>query len=69
MVPEPAGSSPYPQESTTGPYPEPLDPLYTPPAIVSKIHSDSILLSVPWSSKWSLSFWLSHRNEGNLTLM
>jgi hypothetical protein len=40
-----------------------LDPLYTPPqANLPKIHSDPIILSTPWSSKLSLSFWLSHRN-------
>jgi hypothetical protein len=40
----------------------PLDPPYTPPANLHKIHSDPILPSMPWSSKWSLSFWLSHLN-------
>jgi hypothetical protein len=39
-----------------------LDPLYTPPAILPKIHSDPILSYTPWSCKWSLSFWLSHQN-------
>jgi hypothetical protein len=36
-----------------------LDPLYTPPANLPKIHSD-LILSMPWSSKWSPSFWLPH---------
>jgi hypothetical protein len=33
-----------------------MDPIYTPPANLPKIHSDPILPSKPWSSKWSLSF-------------
>jgi hypothetical protein len=39
-----------------------LDPLYTPPADLPKIHSDPILTSTPWSFKLSLSFWPSHQN-------
>jgi hypothetical protein len=33
-----------------------------PPASLPKIHSDPILPSTPQSSKWSLSFGLSHQN-------
>jgi hypothetical protein len=39
-----------------------LDPLYIPPAILPKIYSEPVILSVPWSSEWSLSFGLSHQN-------
>jgi hypothetical protein len=39
-----------------------VDPLYTLPANLHKIHCDPILPSMPWSFKWSLSFWLSHQN-------
>jgi hypothetical protein len=44
---EPEASSPYSLE---------LDPIYTPPSNLPKIHSDPILPSPPRSSKWSLSF-------------
>jgi hypothetical protein len=46
-----------------------LDPIYTPPANLPKIHSDPILPSTPWSSKWSLSFWLSHQNPVHIPLL
>jgi hypothetical protein len=36
-----------------------LYPLYTPPASLPKIHSDTILPYTPWSSKLSLSFRFS----------
>jgi hypothetical protein len=39
-----------------------LDPLYAPTANLPKIHSDPILSPMPWSSKWSLSFWLCCQN-------
>jgi hypothetical protein len=45
-----------------------LNPIQTLPANVAKIHSDDILPSMPWSSNWSLSFWLSHQNLVNLTV-
>jgi hypothetical protein len=32
-----------------------LDPLYILPANLPKIHSDPVLLSMPWSSEWPLS--------------
>jgi hypothetical protein len=44
-----------------------LDLLYTPPANLLKIHSDPILPSMPWSSKWSLSFWLSRQRMNDST--
>jgi hypothetical protein len=33
------------------------------------IHSDPILPSTPWSSKWSLSFWPSHQNPVHIPLL
>jgi hypothetical protein len=39
-----------------------LDPLFTPPTNLPKIHSDPILPSTPRSSKWYFPFWLSHQN-------
>jgi hypothetical protein len=33
------------------------------PAYLPKVHSNPILPSTPWSSKWSLSFGLSHQNS------
>jgi hypothetical protein len=59
VAPEPTGSSPYSQGPAIGPQ---LDPLYNPPASLPKSYSDPILPSMPWSSKWSLSFWCSHQN-------
>jgi hypothetical protein len=38
-----------------------LDPIYTSPANLPKIHSDPIIPSTSWPSKWSLSFWFSHQ--------
>jgi hypothetical protein len=38
-----------------------LDPLYTLPPNLPKIHSDPILPSTPWSSMWSLSLGFSTR--------
>jgi hypothetical protein len=50
------GSSPHSQLLATGPYPEPVEsnPQSPPPANLPKIHSDPILPSMPWPSKWSL---------------
>jgi hypothetical protein len=45
VAPEPEGSSPYSQEPATGPYPELLDHIYTPPTNLPKIHSVPILPS------------------------
>jgi hypothetical protein len=46
-----------------------LDPLYTLPAKLPKIHSDCILPSTPWSSKRSLSFWLSLQNPVHIHVL
>jgi hypothetical protein len=46
-----------------------LDPIYTPPVNLPMIQSDPILQSTPWSSKWSLSFWLSHQNPVQIPLL
>jgi hypothetical protein len=60
VAPEPAGSSPYLQETAIGHYPEPSG--FTPPLPVS-LRSILIPSSFTlWSSKWSLSFGLSHQN-------
>jgi hypothetical protein len=61
VAPEPAGSSPYLQELTTGPYPEPTVSTHT-PSQTPNIHSDPILPSTPRSSELSLSFGLYHQN-------
>jgi hypothetical protein len=55
VAPEPEGSSTYSQEPATGPILSQLLPIYTQQANLPKIHSDPILPSTPWSSKWSLS--------------
>jgi hypothetical protein len=69
VAPEPAGSWPYLQQPATGPYPQPVDPLYTPPANLPKINSDFILPSTPWPSKWFLSLWLPHRNLAHFPVL
>jgi hypothetical protein len=46
-----------------------IDTLYTPTVNLPKIHSDLIIISVPWSPKWSLSFWLSHQNLVHFPLL
>jgi hypothetical protein len=61
VAPEHESSSPYSRQPATDPYPEPTRTLYTPLASLSKIHSDPIFPPTPWSSKWSLSFGLSHQ--------
>jgi hypothetical protein len=39
-----------------------VNPLHTPTTNPPKVHFDPILLSTPWSFKWSFSFGLSHQN-------
>jgi hypothetical protein len=51
-------SSPYTQEPSSGPCPEP-DP--SSPTYLSNIHFNIVHLPTSWSSYWSLSFWLSHQ--------
>jgi hypothetical protein len=46
-----------------------LNPLYTPAASLLKIHSDPIVPSTTWSSKWSLFFWLFHQNLVHFPLL
>jgi hypothetical protein len=46
-----------------------LDQLYTLPANLPKICSDTILPSTPWSSEWSPSFELSHPNPVRFPLL
>jgi hypothetical protein len=61
---QPEGSSPCPQEPSTGPYPEPdrSSPYHTIPFYLCKIHFFNIVhLPTSLSSYWSLSFWLSHQ--------
>jgi hypothetical protein len=45
-----------------------MDLFYTSLANIPNMHSDPILSSTPWSSKWSLHFWLSHQNLVQFTL-
>jgi hypothetical protein len=45
-----------------------LDPMYTPQANAPKIHSDPILPSTPWSSKWSLSLCFSQQSPAHIPL-
>jgi hypothetical protein len=69
MVQEPEGSSPHSQQLANYPYPEPVESNPHPPASLPKIHSDPILPPTPWSSKWSLSFGLSHQNLVHFSLL
>jgi hypothetical protein len=46
-----------------------MDPFYSPPDNLPQIHCDPILPSTPWSSMWSLSFWLSHKNFVHFPLL
>jgi hypothetical protein len=59
---EPKGSSPHSQQPATSPILSQSNPLQTPQANFPKIHSDPIFPPMPWSSKWSLSFGLSHQD-------
>jgi hypothetical protein len=36
-------------------------PIHLIPSYLSKIHSNIVHPPTPWSSLWSLSFWLSHQ--------
>jgi hypothetical protein len=36
-------------------------PIHTIPSYLSKVHSNIVNPSTPWSSLWSVSFWLSHQ--------
>jgi hypothetical protein len=65
VAPEPEGSSPYSQQPATGPCPEPAASNLHSAANLPKIHYDPILPSTSWSSRWSLSFWLSHQYPVN----
>jgi hypothetical protein len=55
---EPEGSLPCSQERSTGSYPEPVQ---SNPSHLSKIHFNIVHPPTPWSSQWSLSFWISHQ--------
>jgi hypothetical protein len=46
-----------------------MNPSMPPLANLPKIHSDPILPSMPWSSKLSLFFWLSHQNVVHFSLL
>jgi hypothetical protein len=66
VAPEPGGSSPNSPEPATSPYP--VQGESTPPSLqLPKIHHNPILPSTPRSSKWSLSFWLSHQNPAHFS--
>jgi hypothetical protein len=52
------GSILCPQDPSTGPYPEPDE---SNPYHLSKINFNIVHRPAPWSSPWSLSFWLSHQ--------
>jgi hypothetical protein len=69
MAPEPEGSSLYLRKTTISPYPEPTGSTLQPPANLPKIHSDPILPTMPWSSKWSLSIGVSHQNPIHFPLL
>jgi hypothetical protein len=58
---EPEGSSPCSQQPSTGSYPEPVRSIHTIPSYLSKIDFNIVHPPTSWSSKWSLSFWLSHQ--------
>jgi hypothetical protein len=66
---EPEGSSPHSQQPATGPSPEPVESNPHPQANLPTIHSDPIFPPTPRSSKWSLSFRLSHQNLVHSSLL
>jgi hypothetical protein len=66
---EPEGSSPHSQQPATGPCTEPVESNPHPQVNLPKIHSDHIFPPTPWSSKWSLSFGLSHQNLVHFSLL
>jgi hypothetical protein len=57
---KPEGLSPYTQEPTTCPYPEPDWSSLRPPPNLSKIYFNISLPSTPGSFKWSPSLRFSH---------
>jgi hypothetical protein len=59
-VMEPKGSITCSQEPSTDPYPEPYQSNPHQP-ILSKIHFNIVNSPTSWSSRWSLSFRLSHQ--------
>jgi hypothetical protein len=59
---EPESSLPCSQEPCTCSYSEPRQSNPYIPSYLSKIHLNIVHPPTSWSSQWSLSFWLSHRN-------
>jgi hypothetical protein len=43
------------------PIPSQIDPIYTIPSYLSKIHFNIVHPLTSWSSQWSLSFWIFHK--------
>jgi hypothetical protein len=66
---EPEASSPHSQQPATGPCLEPVESNPHPQANLPKIHYDPIFSPTPWSSKWSPSVGLSHKNLVHLSLL
>jgi hypothetical protein len=59
---ETEGSSPHSPQPAAGPCPEPAESNPHPQANLPKIHSDPIFPLTSLSSRWSLSFRISHQN-------